>query len=72
VTSALLQVKDIHTYYGEAHILDGVSFDVPKRSCVGILGRNQAPCDAAQVRLPPPERVLNLNLVPQSKTVNPA
>jgi branched-chain amino acid transport system ATP-binding protein len=40
VTSALLQVKDIHTYYGDAHILDGVTFDVPKASCVGILGRN--------------------------------
>ena len=40
MTSALLQVKDIHTYYGDAHILDGVTFDVPKASCVGILGRN--------------------------------
>jgi len=40
VSSALLQVKDIHTYYGRAHILQGVSFDVPRASCVGILGRN--------------------------------
>ncbi len=40
MTDTLLQVKDIHTYYGSAHILDGVTFDVPEASCVGILGRN--------------------------------
>jgi branched-chain amino acid transport system ATP-binding protein len=40
MTSMLLQVKGIHTYYGDAHILDGVTFDVPRASCVGILGRN--------------------------------
>jgi branched-chain amino acid transport system ATP-binding protein len=40
MTGPLLQVRDIHTYYGNAHILDGVTFDVPKASCVGILGRN--------------------------------
>ena len=40
MTDALLQVRDIHTYYGSAHILDGVTFDVPRASCVGILGRN--------------------------------
>ena len=38
--TALLQVRDIHTCYGSAHILDGVTFDVPRASCVGILGRN--------------------------------
>jgi branched-chain amino acid transport system ATP-binding protein len=40
MTAPLLQVRDVHTYYGSAHILDGVSFDVPTASCVGILGRN--------------------------------
>lgn len=40
MTNALLQVKNIHTYYGSAQILDDVSFDVPKASCVGIMGRN--------------------------------
>ena len=40
MTDALLQVRDIHTYYGRAHILDGVSLDVPRASCVGVLGRN--------------------------------
>lgn len=40
MSDALLQVKDIHTYYGNACILDGVTFDVSRASCVGILGRN--------------------------------
>src|SRR4051812_7999778 len=40
MTGPLLQIKDIHTYYGDAHILDGVSFDVPEGSCVSVLGRN--------------------------------
>jgi branched-chain amino acid transport system ATP-binding protein len=40
MTRPLLQARDIHTYYGNAHILQGVTFDVPKASCVGILGRN--------------------------------
>jgi branched-chain amino acid transport system ATP-binding protein len=38
--SAILQVENIHTYYGDAHILDGVSFTVARGSCVAILGRN--------------------------------
>jgi branched-chain amino acid transport system ATP-binding protein len=38
--NAILQVEDIHTYYGDAHILDGVSFAVARGSCVAILGRN--------------------------------
>jgi branched-chain amino acid transport system ATP-binding protein len=40
MSDALLQVIDIHTYYGEAHILDGVSFEVSRGTCVAILGRN--------------------------------
>ena len=36
----MLQVRDLHTYYGNAHILQGVTFDVPRGSCVAILGRN--------------------------------
>jgi branched-chain amino acid transport system ATP-binding protein len=38
--SPILEVKEIHTYYGGAHILDGVSFAVPRGACVAILGRN--------------------------------
>jgi branched-chain amino acid transport system ATP-binding protein len=40
MTSPLLRVEHIHTYYGDAHILNGVSFEVPKGNCIAILGRN--------------------------------
>ncbi|HZA54090.1 MAG TPA: ABC transporter ATP-binding protein [Candidatus Udaeobacter sp.] len=36
----MLQVKEIHTYYGDSHILQGVSFKLEKGSVVGLLGRN--------------------------------
>ncbi len=38
--SALLQVRNIHTYYGAAQILDDLSFDVETGACLAILGRN--------------------------------
>ena len=39
---SLLQIKDIHTYIGQFHILEGVTIDVPESSIVAILGRNGA------------------------------
>ena len=39
---ALLEVKDLHTYYGESHILQGVNLDVPKGATVALMGRNGA------------------------------
>ena len=36
----LLQVDNIHTYYGKSHILHGVSLKVGKAEVVGLLGRN--------------------------------
>jgi branched-chain amino acid transport system ATP-binding protein len=36
----MLKVVDIHTYYGESHVLQGISLDLEERSIVGILGRN--------------------------------
>ena len=42
MAEALLAVDDLHTYYGESHVLQGVSFDVPKGSVVALLGRNGA------------------------------
>jgi len=38
----LLQVQDIHTYYGLSHILFGVSLDVDQGECVCLMGRNGA------------------------------
>ena len=36
----LLEVEDIHTYYGKSHILHGVSLEVGRGEVVGLLGRN--------------------------------
>ena len=36
----LVDVEDIHTYYGKSHILHGVSFEVGRGEVVGLLGRN--------------------------------
>jgi branched-chain amino acid transport system ATP-binding protein len=38
----LLDVADIHTYYGESHVLHGVSLDVRAGEVVALLGRNGA------------------------------
>jgi branched-chain amino acid transport system ATP-binding protein len=39
---SLLAVDDIHTYYGEAHILQGVSLDIHEGEIVTVIGRNGA------------------------------
>jgi branched-chain amino acid transport system ATP-binding protein len=39
---SLLTVDDIHTYYGEAHILQGVSLHVGDGEVVTMIGRNGA------------------------------
>ena len=36
----MLDVSDVHTYYGDSHILHGVSLDVAPGEVVAILGRN--------------------------------
>ncbi|MDA1090588.1 MAG: ABC transporter ATP-binding protein [Proteobacteria bacterium] len=36
----MLKVIDIHTYYGDSHVLQGVSLELDKGSVIGILGRN--------------------------------
>ena len=37
-----LAVRDLHAYYGESHVLQGVSLDVRKGESVALLGRNGA------------------------------
>ena len=36
----MLSAQDLHTYYGESYILQGVSFDLEAASVLGLLGRN--------------------------------
>jgi branched-chain amino acid transport system ATP-binding protein len=38
----ILQVEEIHTYYGLVHMLHGVSLNVKEGEFVGLLGRNGA------------------------------
>src|SRR4051812_44108321 len=37
-----LQIRDLHAFYGESHILHGVNLDVGKGEVVTLLGRNGA------------------------------
>src|SRR5687767_11074122 len=37
---SILQVQDIHTYYGEAYVLQGLSLELGEGQIVGLLGRN--------------------------------
>ena len=38
--SAMLEVADLHAYYGKSHILHGVTFAVGEGEIVSLLGRN--------------------------------
>lgn len=38
----LLELDDIHTYYGQSHVLDGISLSVDAGESVALLGRNGA------------------------------
>jgi len=38
----LLQVNDIHTYYGQSHVLHGMNLEVNPNEAVSLLGRNGA------------------------------
>ena len=39
---SILAVDDIHTYYGQSHVLHGVSLDLDEGEIVALLGRNGA------------------------------
>jgi len=36
----MLDLQDVHTYYGKSHVLHGVSLEVSAGEVVGLLGRN--------------------------------
>ncbi len=38
--SNLLEVRSLHTLYGDSHVLHGVSFDIKKGQAVSLMGRN--------------------------------
>ena len=38
--TAMFDIHDLHTYYGDSHILHGVSLAIPRGKAVGLLGRN--------------------------------
>ena len=40
--TVMLEVKDLHAWYGESHVLHGVNFEVQEGEVVTLLGRNGA------------------------------
>jgi branched-chain amino acid transport system ATP-binding protein len=42
MSEAILEVRDIHTFIGQFHILEGVAVSVPRGSITVLLGRNGA------------------------------
>jgi branched-chain amino acid transport system ATP-binding protein len=42
MSAAVLEVKDLHAYYGKSHILHGVSLEVREGELITLLGRNGA------------------------------
>ena len=53
----MLEVKDLHAYYGKSHILQGVSLSVGEGEIVSLLGRNgvgrSTTCKAIMGEVPP-------------------
>jgi branched-chain amino acid transport system ATP-binding protein len=41
-TAAYLEVRDLHAWYGESHVLHGVAFEMREGEVVTLLGRNGA------------------------------
>ena len=42
MTAALLELADVNAYYGQSHVLHGVSLTVREGEVVSLLGRNGA------------------------------
>jgi len=41
-TKTLLSLRDLHVHFGQSHVLQGVTFDVPEGGVTALLGRNGA------------------------------
>ncbi|HEV7370335.1 ABC transporter ATP-binding protein [Arenibaculum sp.] len=41
-TTAMLEIRDLHAFYGESHVLHGVGLEVRQGEVVTLLGRNGA------------------------------
>jgi branched-chain amino acid transport system ATP-binding protein len=37
---SLLKLEDVHGYYGDSYVLQGVNLELPEHAVVGLLGRN--------------------------------
>jgi branched-chain amino acid transport system ATP-binding protein len=57
----MLEVRDLHAFYGQSHILHGVDLDVEEGEIVSLLGRNgvgrSTTCKAIMGLVPPQGRV---------------
>ncbi|HEX2172724.1 MAG TPA: ABC transporter ATP-binding protein [Dehalococcoidia bacterium] len=40
--AGMLEVRDLHAFYGSSHVLHGISLTIPEGGSVGLLGRNGA------------------------------
>jgi branched-chain amino acid transport system ATP-binding protein len=40
VSEALLQARELHTYYGASHVLHGIDFRIDRGETVALMGRN--------------------------------
>lgn len=38
----MLSIRDLHAWYGESHVLQGINLEVRAGECVTLLGRNGA------------------------------
>lgn len=58
----MLEIQDLHAYYGKSHILQGVSFKVADGEIVSLLGRNgvgrSTTCKAVMGLVPPQGSVI--------------
>jgi branched-chain amino acid transport system ATP-binding protein len=38
--AAILEIQELHAYYGASHVVQGVSFSIERGEAVGLMGRN--------------------------------